>query len=229
MAPGDRAAVQQYTAGNKLLGFTWRGALEAKKILKEFITGTITFALGLLSAIPTGGASLIATAAMAGTAIMSVAQSLQSLQAYTLQSAQAGTDFDRALAISQDEPSLLWLAVQIAGTIADVGFAAHAFHTLAALRRAAILEKAGAAELLAKRGNEIAEGLGEKLVQDAAAARGTAAAKEAEAVDRALVKEEETVLKATAGKRGSALTREELQTELSIVERTKGRPIAEGP
>ncbi|APR87176.1 hypothetical protein A7982_12525 [Minicystis rosea] len=207
----------------------YRNRLEAKKSLKEFIVGTITFALGLLSAIPTGGTSLIATAALAGTAIMSVAQSLQSLQAYTLQSAQAGTDFDRALAISQEEPSLLWLAVQIAGTIADVGFAAHAFHTLAALRRAAILEKAGAAELLAKRGNEIAEGLGEKLVQDAVATRGTAAAREAGVVDRALVKEEESVLKATAGKRGSALTREELQTELSIVERTKGRPITEGP
>ena len=93
----------------------------------------IAVGLGLLSAIPTGGSGLIAGVA-AGAAVLGTAYSLATLyddyQDYSLASAEHLSTLDQAEAISQEEPSLMWLA----GDLLDVGLnivgAASAFKTL---------------------------------------------------------------------------------------------------
>lgn len=81
----------------------------------------------LLLAGPTGGLSL-AVAAGVNLAVAAV-----HIDEYMLQSALTGTTFDKAQAISQDEPSLFWLAIEIIGAVADVG---GAVRTISQLNRA---------------------------------------------------------------------------------------------
>ena len=93
----------------------------------------IAVGLGLLSAIPTGGSGLIAGVA-AGAAVLGTAYSLATLyddyQDYSLASAEHLSTLDQTEDISQEEPSLMWLA----GDLLDVGLnivgAASAFKTL---------------------------------------------------------------------------------------------------
>jgi hypothetical protein len=74
----------------------------------------------LVLAAPTGGASLAAAAVVnAGVAAVHI-------QEYLTKEAMSGTAFDKAQAISQEDPSLFWLAVEIVGVVADVGAAAGA-------------------------------------------------------------------------------------------------------
>ena len=47
-----------------------------------------------------------------------------------MEKAANGTDFDKAKAISTQEPSLFWLALDIVGAIADITVAAKAFGSL---------------------------------------------------------------------------------------------------
>jgi hypothetical protein len=108
----------------------------------------IALGLGLLAAIPTGGSSLIAGVALAASvtgAAMSAYGAYEESQNYLLQSAAANTSLDRAYQISQDEPSLLWLAIDIAAAVADLGAAKAAFTTLketiAAAKAARSIEK----------------------------------------------------------------------------------------
>lgn len=89
----------------------------------------------LLLAGPTGGLSLVVAAGV------NVAVTAAHVQDYLMESALSGTAFDKAQAISKEEPSLFWLAIEIAGTAFDVGTAApalfKAFRTLAPLVKAA--------------------------------------------------------------------------------------------
>jgi len=74
----------------------------------------------LVLAAPTGGASLaVAAGVNAGVAAVHV-------QEYLTKEAMSGTAFDKAQAISQEDPSLFWLAVEIVGVVADAGAAAGA-------------------------------------------------------------------------------------------------------
>src|SRR5208337_3883346 len=63
----------------------------------------------LALAAPTGGASLVVAAGV--NAIVAA----QHVREYLMQEALAGTAFDKAHAISAEEPSLFWLAVEIVG------------------------------------------------------------------------------------------------------------------
>lgn len=84
------------------LSTTWR----------DIALGVIGLAFALLAPV-TGGLSLIVTAAISTTI------AVEHLEQYELQSAMAGTDFDKARAIC-DEPSLFWLAVDIVGAVLDI-------------------------------------------------------------------------------------------------------------
>jgi hypothetical protein len=75
----------------------------------------------LLLAAPTGGISLAVAAGV------NAAVAVQHVKDYMLQKALTGTSFDKAKALSQDEPSLFWLAVDIVGVAFD---AAAAFKAL---------------------------------------------------------------------------------------------------
>lgn len=121
----------------------------------------------LLTAIPTGGGSLAAYAAVGagvGTAAAAGGISIyESIQEYQTQKAATGTTFDKAMAISQTEPSLFWLAVEIVGSVADIVEAASAFAKAAKAIRS--LEKAATAEETARKAYRNA-GLGGVMTED---------------------------------------------------------------
>jgi len=148
----------------------------------DIALGVLAIALGALAAIPTGGGSLaagIAVAAGLGSAALGGYFAIEHLQQYALEAAANGTDFDKARAVSQVEPSLFWLAVDIIGAIggagADIHAAAATFKTLStALKEAAelrqlaqqgekLVEADAALARLKQEGDKVAPGLGEKL------------------------------------------------------------------
>jgi hypothetical protein len=93
----------------------------------------LVIGLAVIAAIPTGGGSLaVAGTALAGLAAagLSFYQAAQHLREFQLERAMTGTDFDRARAISTEEPSLFWLAVDIIGAALDVGPALRATRQL---------------------------------------------------------------------------------------------------
>ena len=89
----------------------------------------------------TGGLSLAVVAPI------NIAVTVQSVRDYILQDALTNSAFDKAQALSQEEPSLFWLAVDIVGTLGDVttvaGTAAKVFRRLAPLVRTAQTAKEG--------------------------------------------------------------------------------------
>jgi hypothetical protein len=97
------------------------------------VWGAVALGLGLLAAIPTGGTSLLAgVAAAAGTlgAVYSLHTLYEHYKEYELASAETGTDVDKANAIAQEEPSLLWLAFDLLDLGLNVAGAMAAFKAL---------------------------------------------------------------------------------------------------
>jgi hypothetical protein len=78
----------------------------------------------LLLAPVTGGLSLVVAAGV------NAAVAVNNVQEYLLQQAMANTSFNRAEAISQEEPSLFWVAVDIVAIIPELGDALRAFRAL---------------------------------------------------------------------------------------------------
>jgi uncharacterized protein DUF4157 len=92
----------------------------------------------LILAEPTGGLSLAVAAGV------NIDVAAAHLEEYLRQEAMTGTTFDIAQALSQDEPSLFWLAVEVVGAAVDVGAAAGAlFKALAPLAKTAQAAKEG--------------------------------------------------------------------------------------
>jgi hypothetical protein len=70
--------------------------------------------LGAIIAAPfTGGLSLVVAAGVNAVA------AVEHVKEYQMQKALAGTAFDKAHALSQDDPSFFWLAVEIVGVAVD--------------------------------------------------------------------------------------------------------------
>jgi hypothetical protein len=97
------------------------------------VWAVIAIGLGLLSAIPTGGSGLVAGVA-AGAAVLGTVYSLNTLyehyKDYSLASAEHLSTFEQAEAISQEDPSLMWLAWDLLDLGLNVVGAASAFKTL---------------------------------------------------------------------------------------------------
>ena len=117
----------------------------------------------LLLAGPTGGLSLVVAAGV------NIAVTASHIQEYMMQKALAGSALQKERALSQEDPSLFWLAVEIVGTVFDVATAASAmlkaFRALAPVVKAAEsaqkTEKAAESlELVSKTADEV--GLGGK-------------------------------------------------------------------
>lgn len=108
--------------------------IDMNEMLTNLVVGVLTIAVGMIAAIPTGGASLgvsiAATAAATTAAGISGFQAIRAVQNYELEIAAKGTTFDKAKAISHDDPSLFWLALDIVGIITDVHGALAAFKSL---------------------------------------------------------------------------------------------------
>ena len=140
--------------------------IEDKKAWWKAIS-ILSLALGLLALIPTPLSPFLA----AGSAILGAAVAYHDLQDYMVESAASGTDFDKARAISQEDPSLFWLAVELVGTVLDLGAAVKGFRTVSGLRRAVIAGEEGAAAALATEAGKFGPGVAERAVREAEAAR----------------------------------------------------------
>lgn len=98
--------------------------VESEDFWTNIALAALAIGLALVAAIPSGGSSLVAgAAAVAGIASvgLSIHTAAQHVQQYQLERAMAGSDFDRARAVSAEDPSLFWLAVDILGAALDVG------------------------------------------------------------------------------------------------------------
>jgi hypothetical protein len=119
----------------------------AKVELAEFVrtaaVAAIATGLGMLAG-PVGaaGARGVALAMVATDAGLGVAQTLAAIHQYEVEAAETNTDLDaKAKSISQDEPSLFWLAVDIVMTVVQVKAAAEEFRALTKLSHAATAAK----------------------------------------------------------------------------------------
>jgi division protein CdvB (Snf7/Vps24/ESCRT-III family) len=108
------------------------------------IFAAIALGLGLLAAIPTGGSSVLASMAVAGAAL-GAAYSMYNLyehyKDYSLASAESGSAFEKAAAVCEDEPSMMWLATDLIDLGMNVVGAAVAFKALRAAMIAAQASK----------------------------------------------------------------------------------------
>ncbi|WP_137148769.1 hypothetical protein [Mycolicibacterium sp. CR10] len=151
---------------------------------RSLLLAVVAIGLGILAAIPTGGSSLVAAGtfvAGAGAAAISTYTVYEHVAEYRLESAASGTDYDKARAISEEEPSLFWLALDVVGAAIDLSAAAKAFRAVVALRRTALAADAldeAALATLRREGNQIGAdlarplpGLGDKLADDVAKQR----------------------------------------------------------
>ena len=127
---------------------------------RNMVMTALAIGLAVLAAVPTGGSSLVAGAAAVagvGSFALSAFQAAEHLDQYMIEKAMAGTDLDRARAIGASDPSLFWLAVDIAGAFADLGGAVKGARTLISAGRGAFQSIAGAArKFLAASGPEAA-------------------------------------------------------------------------
>ena len=180
---------------------------------KSIALGALQLGLVLLAPL-TQGLSLIPATAISGGMLIS------HLDEYAKQTALAGTDFDRALAISGEEPSFFWLALDVVFFVTDVSAAMAAFRALKPL----------AAEVRAARTAEEAEQALRKLEQKATEQGGEQFAHRV--VQEARVGQELSQTERIFGKAGAALEqsaklaeREAAQTVLAEVVTSTGHTI----
>ena len=160
--------------------------------------GVVLFAIGLIAAAPTGGLSMAGATAVAAAGgaelVLSVGAAVTAAQRYSMESAESGTDYDKAKVIADRDPDLLWLGLDILGALgAAVGAVAKGreiFGHLHALREEAISAKAAAAarkgagmsegavkewetaaERLRAEGNKAAPGAGDRLKKEVESGR----------------------------------------------------------
>jgi hypothetical protein len=117
-----------------------RGEKEVRRLALDLVI----VGLGLLASPLTAGASLgvagafIATTALIGSLGITAWTTAEKVGEYRLQAAMAGTHFDRAQALSQEDPSLAWLAFEIVGAAIDVVDVFDVFKAVAPLVRRSI-------------------------------------------------------------------------------------------
>jgi hypothetical protein len=79
-----------------------------------------SIALGVLNALAIVFAASTAGLSLAAVAPLNIISTISSVQEYLIKDAMYKTAFDKARALSQEEPSLLWLGLEIVGTLGDV-------------------------------------------------------------------------------------------------------------
>jgi len=151
MAPGslDAKIIDEYKSDK-----------DTDELIKKTALAALGAALGIISAVATGGGSLVVAAgAAAGGAVISTSQLLESVQNYQVMSAAANTDMDKAKSVSQSDPSLFWVGVDLIAAGMDVAAAGYAFKAMAGPIHAAIEAKIAAKAVAAggKVGQDSAE------------------------------------------------------------------------
>jgi hypothetical protein len=132
----------------------------------------VGWALMIVSVIPTGGASLALAGFRFGLQLTSAAlttyQTVEDIKRYQLALAATRTDFDKARALSQDDPSFFWLALELVALPLEFKALSAEFRELRAAYLAAQAEREAAlagkaAQKLKAKANALKPGLGDKL------------------------------------------------------------------
>jgi Domain of unknown function (DUF4157) len=139
----------------------------------ERLMAVLIIGLSIIAAIPTGGGSLaVGATALAGIGAFTLGaiEAVKHVDEYMLDKAMAGSDLDRAKAISASDPSLFWLGLEIVGMIADLGPAVRGAKTLLTAGRTAFTTVSGATRrFLTTQGADSAKALAElRTAADAA-------------------------------------------------------------
>jgi hypothetical protein len=185
----DAAIARAKTALGVARGSVFEGVINdrlhrigVRQTLRDLFLAALAIGLGLLS----GGTGTVAVVAAVGAAAVSVTTAALHVQQFRREAAFAGSAVDRAKSLSASDPSLFWLAIDIAGAVADVGAAVKAFRALSAsARMAGGLAKGGeqtiraGEEALRREGNALrlglgGQGLGDRAVSAARRARSDA-------------------------------------------------------
>jgi hypothetical protein len=132
----NQAGVEGDPFRNRVVGDRWKA--EQPHIIEAVLEGIALLVLNIgaiILAAPTGGASLVV--AFGVNAAMAVAHT----QEYLLNKGVAGSDLRRAQSLSQDDPSFVWLALEIIGVGLDGAAAIHAMKALKPVVRAAQISR----------------------------------------------------------------------------------------
>jgi hypothetical protein len=107
------------------------------KSVKDIFLASIQIALGTIAttAGATGVGAPIAALAGAGALLITGYTTYKHHEEYEFQKALVGSSYDRAMALSQEEPSLWWLAFDLAGLVFDGAVLAKAFKNLSPFGR----------------------------------------------------------------------------------------------
>jgi hypothetical protein len=132
---------------------------EADESWQAWALAAVTLAMAVVAVVPTGGSSLAVGLELAGLALDAYL-SIDAVGDYATDSATANTALDPAVALSQEEPSLTWLAVQLVGSGVGAAFAVKTFRDAVAVHRAAATGKASQAAIRALDEIGEREGLG---------------------------------------------------------------------
>ncbi len=92
-------------------------SVERDKTLVDLFFAATSIGVGVLAAVPTGGASVTAAAAIGG--VVNGVQFYRDLDEYSLMAAAAHTDLDAARSLSGEAPSPAWLVLDAVGVGAD--------------------------------------------------------------------------------------------------------------
>ena len=190
----------------------------------------IAIGLGLVSAIPTGGAGLMAgisIAAGAAGAGLALYQVGEEMTEYSLAVAASATDFDKAKAISHEAPDGLQLALDCVMALGDVFAAAAAFKALGGIVNAAKAGDVKAALRLA----EVADSVGirgasrSKIIGEATASLSGEAIEQVAktAASGGGMSRAEYLSKMMAGVAEHSQFKKELQAASQLMEHVRGR------
>ena len=131
-------------------------------LISSIATAVLQIGLGVVAIFATGGLALFALGAGA---VLSGAQAIQHIVDYDVKKAARGTNLDIAQAISSEDPSLIWLALDIVGAVLDIAAATKAFRAISgAAGDLAKLEQVAQAEAAALKARGELEGSVEAFV-----------------------------------------------------------------
>jgi hypothetical protein len=106
---------------------------DARAEWKDWAIEAVTVGLAILTAVPSGG-TLVLGAELAGLAL-DAHLALDAADDHTAGRAVSDTDLDKARSLSQQEPTLAWLAVELVGLPISAVLAAQTFRQAASIRQ----------------------------------------------------------------------------------------------
>lgn len=117
------------------------------EVMNTITRVAIPIVLGIAALVSAGfGAPVLAGVLAGGSAGVGALGVAQDVASFNLRAALADTTFDKASAISDDDPSLFWLALDVVGVFADIGEAFSVFRKLRGPVQGVIASGEGATE-----------------------------------------------------------------------------------